>query len=89
VTHVYNPSYSGGREIRRIVVQSQPGQIIYETVSKNPITKKDWWSGQGIAPEVNLQYHNNTKQNKYTRDLLLICMDSTSYSIHRTNLIFM
>jgi hypothetical protein len=27
-------------EIRRIEVQSQPGQIIRETLSKKPITKK-------------------------------------------------
>jgi hypothetical protein len=32
-------------EIRRIAVQSQPGQIVHETLSwKNP-TKKGWWSG--------------------------------------------
>jgi hypothetical protein len=33
-------------KIRRIVVQSQPRQIVLETLSwKKPITKKDWWSG--------------------------------------------
>jgi hypothetical protein len=34
-------------EIRRIVGQSQPGQIIHKTLSqKNPTTKKlGWWSG--------------------------------------------
>jgi hypothetical protein len=33
-------------EIRRIAVQSQPMQIIHETLSwKIPITKKDWWNG--------------------------------------------
>jgi hypothetical protein len=33
-------------EIRRIEVQSQPGKIVHETISKKiPITKKDWWSG--------------------------------------------
>jgi hypothetical protein len=30
-------------EIRRIVVQSQPGQIVHETLSrKHPSQKKDW-----------------------------------------------
>jgi hypothetical protein len=33
-------------EIRRITVQSQPGQIVCKTLSqKQPITEKDWWSG--------------------------------------------
>jgi hypothetical protein len=32
-------------EIRRIVIESQPGQIAHETNLKKPITKKGWWSG--------------------------------------------
>jgi hypothetical protein len=44
VAHACNPSYSGGRD-RRIVVGSQPGQIIRETISKKPFAKKGWWSG--------------------------------------------
>jgi hypothetical protein len=34
-------------EIRRITVQSQPGQIVWETLSrkKKNITKKGWWWG--------------------------------------------
>jgi hypothetical protein len=32
-------------EIRRITVQSQPWQIIHETVLKKPITKTGRWSG--------------------------------------------
>jgi hypothetical protein len=31
-------------EIKRITVQSQPGQIIHKTLLKNTITKKGWWS---------------------------------------------
>jgi hypothetical protein len=39
-------------EIRRITVQSQPGQIVLETLSrKKPNTKQDWWTGSsGRAP---------------------------------------
>jgi hypothetical protein len=33
VAHTYNPSYSGG-EVRRIKVQSQPRQIVFETLSQ-------------------------------------------------------
>jgi hypothetical protein len=32
VAHTYNPSYSGSK-IRRIVVQSQPRQIVHKTPS--------------------------------------------------------
>jgi hypothetical protein len=31
-------------EIRRIAVQSQPGQIVPETLTQNPFTKKGYWS---------------------------------------------
>jgi hypothetical protein len=35
-------------EIRRIEVQSQPRQIIGETLSqKNPLQKKSWWRWSG------------------------------------------
>jgi hypothetical protein len=38
-------------EIRKIVVQCQPRQIVHETLSgKKPITKKDWWSGSSSSP---------------------------------------
>jgi hypothetical protein len=33
-------------ESRRMMVQSQPGQIVHENLSrKKTITKKGWWSG--------------------------------------------
>jgi hypothetical protein len=39
-------------EIERIVVPSQPGQMVWETLSqKNTQHKKNWWSGSsGKAP---------------------------------------
>jgi hypothetical protein len=38
-------------EIRKIVVQGQPGQIVHETLSqKIPFTKKGWWSGSRYRP---------------------------------------
>jgi hypothetical protein len=41
-------------EIRRIMVQSQPRQIVHKTLSqqqqKNPITIKGWWSGSRCRP---------------------------------------
>jgi hypothetical protein len=38
-------------EIRRIVVQSQPGQIVLKNLSgKKPSQIKGWWSGSGCRP---------------------------------------
>jgi hypothetical protein len=60
VAPAYNPSYSDGRdqetqgsEIRRIEVQSQPRQIVHETLSrKKSITKKKTGGvAQGVGPE--------------------------------------
>jgi hypothetical protein len=44
VAHTCNPTYSGGREIRRIEVQSQPGKIVHEPLLENIHHKKDWQS---------------------------------------------
>jgi hypothetical protein len=44
-------------EIRGIVVQIQPGQIVCETLSqKKPITKKAGGVAQGEGPEFKPQY---------------------------------
>jgi hypothetical protein len=45
-------------EIRRILIQSQPGQIVCETLSqKNPShKKKGWWSGSRLGPEFKPPY---------------------------------
>jgi hypothetical protein len=41
-------------EIRRIVVQSQPRQIVHKTLSQKKIyiyiTKQGWWSGSRCRP---------------------------------------
>jgi hypothetical protein len=38
-------------EIRRITVQSQPGEIVYKILSrKKSVTKKGWWSGSRCRP---------------------------------------
>jgi hypothetical protein len=40
-------------EIRRIMVWSQPGKTVpWDPSSKNPFTKKDWWSGSRYRPWV-------------------------------------
>jgi hypothetical protein len=40
VAHTCNLSYSGGRDIRRITVQSQPRQIVRETLSQKTLSQK-------------------------------------------------
>jgi hypothetical protein len=52
VAHAYNPSNSGGR-IKRIIVQSQPREIVGETLSrKHPTKKRAGKVAQGVDPEL-------------------------------------
>jgi hypothetical protein len=52
-----NPVDFSGAEIRRIAVQSQPEQIVRETLSqKNPSPKRAGGVAQGVGPEFKLQY---------------------------------
>jgi hypothetical protein len=45
-------------EIRRIIVQSQPGKTVCETLSqKNPLQKRAGGMAQGTGPEFKPQYH--------------------------------
>jgi hypothetical protein len=67
-------------EIRRITVQSQPGQMVCETLSrKNPSqknkpnqtkTKKAGGVPQDIGPEFKPQYHKQNKTKQTTLHLL-------------------
>jgi hypothetical protein len=51
-------------EIRRIEVQTQPKQIVHETLSwKNPSQKRGGGVAQCVGPEFKPQYR---KQNKQT-----------------------
>jgi hypothetical protein len=47
-------------EIRTIMVQSQPGQIIQETLSqKNSSPKRVSGAAQSVGPELKPKYHNS------------------------------
>jgi hypothetical protein len=51
-------------EIRRIVVQSQPGQIVLEILSqKNPSENRVGKVVQGVGPEFKPQYCKKKKKN--------------------------
>jgi hypothetical protein len=57
-------------EIRRISVQSQPGQIVHETLSrKNTLQKKASGVAQVVGPEFKPKYHTYTQKNS----ALVIC----------------
>jgi hypothetical protein len=43
-------------EIRRIEVQSQPRQIVRDSILKNPSQKRAGGVAQGEGPELKLQY---------------------------------
>jgi hypothetical protein len=47
-------------EIRRLVVRSQPGQIVCETVSQ----KRAGGAAQGVGSEFKPQYHKKKKKKK-------------------------
>jgi hypothetical protein len=52
-------------EIRRIMVQSKPRQIVQETLSrKNPSQKRAGGVAQGIGPEFKPQYCKKKKKKK-------------------------
>jgi hypothetical protein len=45
-------------DIRRITVQSQPRQIVHETLSQKYLTQKGMVGvAQGVGPEFKPQYH--------------------------------
>jgi hypothetical protein len=49
-----------GAEIKRIEVQSQPRQIVLDTLSpKKPTTKRAGGVAQGVSPEFKPQYYKN------------------------------
>jgi hypothetical protein len=50
VAYNYNPSYSGCK-YQEDKGQSQPGQLVYKTLSqKHPSRKKGWWSDSRYRP---------------------------------------
>jgi hypothetical protein len=48
-------------EIRRIMVRSQPGEIVSKTLyqKKKPSQKRTGGLAQGVGPEFKPQYHKN------------------------------
>jgi hypothetical protein len=64
VAQACNPSTQEAK-IRKIVVQSQPGEIVLETLSlKNPSQKRAGGVAQGIGPEFKHQCRKKKKKKK-------------------------
>jgi hypothetical protein len=62
-------------EIRRISVQSQPGQLVRETLSwKYPLQKRAGGVAQGVGPEFKPQYWKKKRYNKILSILLYFSM---------------
>jgi hypothetical protein len=62
VAHTYNPG-TQETEIRRIVVLSQPGQIVHKTLSLKTLHKnRAGRVTQGEGPEFKPQYHKKKKK---------------------------
>jgi hypothetical protein len=58
-------------EIRRIKVRSQPRQVLlWDPISKKPITKKSWWNGSRCRPWVQALVLLKNK----TKPFMLVCL---------------
>jgi hypothetical protein len=56
-------------QIRRIAVQSQPGQTVRPYLEKNPSQKRAVGVAQGIDPKYNPQYTHTQKKRQREREM--------------------
>jgi hypothetical protein len=64
VAHACSPSYSGGRD-QEISVQSQPWQIVHETLSQKVLHKKRVCGvAQGVGPWIQAPVAQKKKKKK-------------------------
>jgi hypothetical protein len=65
VAHIYNPSYSGGRDQKDHGSKLAWANSSRDPTSKNPLTKN--WAGrvaQGVGSEFKPQYHKKKKKER-------------------------
>jgi hypothetical protein len=71
-------------EIRRIVVQSQPREIVHKTLSQKTLHKnRACGVAQGEGPEFKTQYHK--KERKVTNQIMLL-LETGLLRVHKTPL---
>jgi hypothetical protein len=67
-------------EIRRVTVWSQPGQIVFETLSwKNPSQKRAGGVAQGVDPEFKPQSQKTNNNKKLSRSIVVKNANSYLY----------
>jgi hypothetical protein len=71
-------------EIRRIAVQSQPGQIVpRDSISKNPSQKKAGGVGQAVGPELPLSLCQNSSLCQiFVYCLLFVMLGIKLWALH-------
>jgi hypothetical protein len=75
-------------EIRRIVVQSQPREIVHKTLSQKTLHKnRACGVAQGEGPEFKTQYHKKErkKERKVTNQIMLL-LETGLLRVHKTPL---
>jgi hypothetical protein len=64
--HACNLSYSGGRDQEHCSLKPAWANSLWDPISKNPITKKGWWSGSRCRPWVQTPVPQKNLKNKKT-----------------------
>jgi hypothetical protein len=70
VTHIDNPSYSGGRDQQDHGLKPAQANSLQDPISKTPIThakKKAGGMAQGVDPEFKPQYHKRKENSRAVR----------------------
>jgi hypothetical protein len=60
VAHAYNPSYSGVTDQEDRGLKPAQANSSRDPISKKLSTKKRWWRGQGVGPEIKPQFCKET-----------------------------
>jgi hypothetical protein len=65
VAHACNPSYSEGPDQENLCSKPAWTNSSQDLISKNPFTKKGWWStAQGVGSVFKSQYHRERERER-------------------------
>jgi hypothetical protein len=68
VAHACDPSYSGGRDEEDRGSKPAWANSLGDPILKNPITKKDWWSGSRCRLSVQAPIPHTKKKKRKKKD---------------------
>jgi hypothetical protein len=74
VAHVYNPSYSGGRDQEDHGSKPAWANSSRDPILKKPNTKKGWRSGSSVGPKFKPQYCPTPKKKTSYRQYVNECV---------------